>query len=96
MILQKQFNQKASAGGFAPGTARDNLIINGIDQQADAIVKLYTEKQNQWAKDQQEKLTQDPLYKIIEDKKKVNDMSWRMDQMNLDRKMTKNRKKYNF
>jgi hypothetical protein len=95
-ILQKQFNQKASAGGFAPGTARDNLIINGIDQQADAIVKLYTEKQNQWAKDQQEKLTQDPLYKIIEDKKKVNDMSWRMDQMNLDRKMTKNRKKYNF
>lgn len=37
-IMQKQFGYKASQGGFAPGTKRDNAIINDIDRMADQVV----------------------------------------------------------
>ena len=49
-IMQKQFGYKASQGGFAPGTKRDNAIINDIDKMADQVVAKYVAKQNQFSK----------------------------------------------
>ena len=90
-IMQKQFGYKASQGGFAPGTKRDNAIINDIDRMADQVVAKYVEKQERFGKQKlrdstEGGLTIDQLQEQIEFKKSKGDQSWRMDEITLKNK----------
>lgn len=90
-IMQKQFGYKASQGGFAPGTKRDNAIINDLDRMADQVVAKYVEKQERFGKQKlrdstEGGLTIDQLQEQIEFKKSKGDQSWRMDEITLKNK----------
>ena len=89
--MQKEFGYKAGQGGFAPGTKRDNAIINNLDRMADQVVAKYVEKQERFGKQKlrdstEGGLTIDQLQEQIEFKKSKGDQSWRMDEMTLKNK----------
>ena len=90
-LLEKEFGYKAGQGGFAPGTKRDNAIINDIDRMADQVVAKYVEKQERFGKQKlrdstEGGLTIDQLQEQIEFKKSKGDQSWRMDEITLKNK----------
>ncbi len=90
-LMQKEFGYKAGQGGFAPGTKRDNAIINNLDRMADQVVAKYVEKQERFGKQKlrdstEGGLTIDQLQEQIEFKKSKGDQSWRMDEITLKNK----------
>jgi len=92
-IMQKQFGYKASQGGFAPGTKRDNAIINDLDKMADQVVAKYVAKQERFGKQKLREakkgdLTVEELQEQIKFKKDKGDASWRLDEITLKNKQT--------
>lgn len=92
-LMQREFGYKASKGGFAPGTKRDNAIINDLDKMADQVVAKYVAKQDQFSKQKLREskkgdLTVEELQEQIKFKKNKGDASWRLDEITLKNKQT--------
>lgn len=92
-LMQREFGAKASQGGFAPGTKRDNAIINDLDKMADQVVAKYVAKQERFGKQKLREakkgdLTVEELQEQIKFKKDKGDASWRLDEITLKNKQT--------